>query len=394
MRAFGDLGVPPLLFTRGEGAYLLAPGKGRLVDFCLAFGAQLLGHAHPQLVAAVKEQAEQGFHFGACHPLELKLAQSLSRFFPEFEKMRFLNSGTEALMTAVRLARGCTKREKLLVFEGGYHGHADSFLVSAGSGLLTQGIPKSEGVTQGVAGNTFVAEYNNLEQVEKLFRKQGDQIAAVVVEPVAGNMGLVLPEEGFLEGLRRLTQAQGSLLIFDEVITGFRAGACGAQHILGVQPDLTCLGKAIGGGLPFAVLGGPRALLDKLAPKGGVYQAGTMAGNPLCLSVAVAALQVIQKERRVYSFWTRQLRRLQEAVEKRGFAFASFGLAFSIFLRSTRPRNLKEVKECDGQLFKEFFKKALKASLYLPPSPFETAFLSFAHTKEHLAALQEVMEAL
>lgn len=391
VRAFQNLGVLPLSFVRGKGPYLYEQNGRRYLDFVLAFGPHILGHAPEVVVRAVSRALKKGFHFGTCHELELKVAREVRKYFPSLEKMRFLNSGTEALMTAARLARGYTQRDLLVIFEGGYHGHADSFLVSSGSGLLTHGLPKSAGVPKGIASHTIVLPYNDSRSAEKLFQRKGKKIAAVIVEPVAGNMGLILPKEHFLPTLAWLTKKHGALLILDEVITAFRERLGGAQHAFEIEPDLTCMGKAIGGGFPFALLGGKREIMERLSPSGDVYQAGTMSANPIALTAAYAVLKALPHYRKEYLLWAKELDEMKQTVEERGLSMNHFGLAFSIFFSPRLPENLKEVQRTDMRRYESFFRRCLKKFIFIPPSPFETCFLSFTHRPEHLKQLLEVL---
>lgn len=384
VRAFRNVGGTPRFIVRGRGAYLFDADGTQYLDYCQSWGALLLGHAHSDIVQAVRETASRGTSFGAATELEVRLAEAVKRLVPSLDLLRFVNSGTEATMSAVRAARGFTGRDKILVFEGGYHGHADEFLVKAGSGLAAAGLPSSAGVPASLVQDTVVARYNDLERVEELFTEHAGQIAAVLVEPIAGNMGLVPPERGFLEGLRRLTADDGSLLIFDEVITGFRVAPGGAQTLYGVTPDLTCLGKILGHGVPVAAYGGRSAIMEEVAPLGPVYQAGTLAGNPLAMAAGLAALRHARPA--LYA----QLERLGARLEN-GFQEAAtdadaevrvqrVGSAFAIFHRGAPVRTYDDVKTIDRSAYGPFFWSFLRRGIYLPPAPFETAFLSSAHT--------------
>ncbi|MCJ7702161.1 MAG: glutamate-1-semialdehyde 2,1-aminomutase, partial [Anaerolineales bacterium] len=293
VRAFRAVGGQPLFIEKGAGAYLQDVDGNRSIDYVLSWGPLVLGHAHPAVVAAVQQAAELGTSYGAPSPLEIELAQLIQAFMPDIEMLRFVNSGTEATMTALRLARAYTRRNKIIKFEGCYHGHADLLLVQAGSGVATLGLPDSPGVPPATVADTLVAGYNNLDSVRKIFETYPDEIAAVILEPVAGNMGVVLPDPGFLEGLRSLTQKYGALLVFDEVMTGFRVHLGGAQALFDIQPDLTTLGKVIGGGLPVGAYGGRREIMAMIAPSGPVYQAGTLSGNPLAMSAGIATLKAL-----------------------------------------------------------------------------------------------------
>ncbi|MFT3894293.1 MAG: glutamate-1-semialdehyde 2,1-aminomutase [Anaerolineales bacterium] len=296
VRAFRAVGGQPLFIERGEGPYLFDVDGNRYIDYVLSWGPLITGHAHPTVIEAIKEAACLGTSYGAPSPLEIQLARSIMEFMPNIEMIRFVNSGTEATMSALRLARAYTKREKIIKFDGCYHGHADMLLVQAGSGVATLGLPDSPGVPSAVASDTLVANFNDLSSVEALFKKYPDQIAGIIVEPVAGNMGVVLPQSGFLEGLRTITEREGALLIFDEVMTGFRVHKGGAQTLYNIKPDLTTLGKVIGGGLPVGAYGGKKEIMQLVAPLGPMYQAGTLSGNPLAMSAGFAALSLIRGE--------------------------------------------------------------------------------------------------
>jgi glutamate-1-semialdehyde 2,1-aminomutase len=359
------------------------------LDFVGSWGPLILGHGNPAVVAAVQEAAEKGTSFGAPTPGEVELAQILSGAVPSLEMLRLVNSGTEACMSALRLARGVTGRAKVIKFDGCYHGHADSFLVAAGSGVLTQAIPGSPGVPQEIAALTLSLPYNDLEAVREAARRHPGEIAAIIVEPVAGNMGVVPPRPGFLEGLRRLCDQEGSLLIFDEVITGFRVGWGGAQALYGVRPDLTCLGKIMGGGLPVGAYGGRRDLMSQMAPTGPVYQAGTLSGNPVAVAAGIATLEALEQPG------------TYEGLEEKG-AFLSKGLAqaaarhgvpvtinrvgsmLTLFFTPGPVTNLDQAKKSDLSRFRQFFQGMLDAGIYLAPSQFEALFLSLAHEPEDL----------
>ncbi len=384
VRSFGSVGGTPRFMVRGKGSRITDADGTSYLDYCGSWGALLLGHAHPDVVRAVREAAGRGTSFGAATEAEVALAERVKELVPSVDLVRFVNSGTEATMSAVRAARGYTDRDRILLFEGGYHGHADQFLVSAGSGVAAIGLPRSSGVPQGKVEDTLVATYNDLQGVEDLYGLHGDSIAAVIVEPVAGNMGVVAPEPGFLEGLRRLTHDHGSVLIFDEVITGFRVAPGGAQSRYGVRPDLTCLGKVLGHGLPVAAYGGRKEIMEKVAPLGPVYQAGTLAGNPLAMAAGLAALRHTRPH--LYE----SLERTAEALEKglldaAGDASVRFriqrvGSMLGLFLQDTPVRNYDDARNMDKSAYARFFWALMKRGVYLPPAPFETAFLSSAHT--------------
>lgn len=387
VRAFRAVGGQPLFIQRGEGPYLYDVDGNRYIDYVLSWGPLITGHAHPDVVKAIQEAALMGTSYGAPSPLEIELAKIIMEFMPNIDMIRFVNSGTEATMSALRLARAYTKREKIIKFDGCYHGHADMLLVQAGSGVATLGLPDSPGVPSAVASDTLVAQFNDLESVEALFKKYPDQIAGLIVEPVAGNMGVVPPQPGFLEGLRKLTSEYSAVLIFDEVMTGFRVHKGGAQTLYNIKPDLTTLGKVIGGGLPVGAYGGKKEIMQMVAPLGPMYQAGTLSGNPLAMSAGIAALSLIRGE----EVW----RKLEQAAVKLEAGVASaakqagipiqqtrVGTMFTTFFSETKPVGWNTVKVVDKVLFGKFFQKMLANGVYLAPSQFEAGFISTLHTDE------------
>jgi len=375
---------------KGEGAYAFDVDGRKYVDFCGSWGPLVLGHARREVVEAVRKAAGEGMSFGTCTPREVEMAELLTNMVPYLEMVRMVTSGTEAVMTAIRLARGFTGRNKILKFDGCYHGHADYLLVAAGSGLLTNGISSSAGVPQGAVNDVFVCAYNDSEAVAKIFSKHGKEIAAVIVEPVAGNMGLVKPEPGFLESLRALTRKSGSLLIFDEVISGFRLGPTTYGKICGITPDITTLGKIIGGGMPIGALGGKREIMKKLAPLGPVYQAGTLSGNPVALAAGIETLRLLKKENpypRLAKFAKMIADAVNEEAGRRGLKMncVTEGGMFTIFFTDRKPlRNLDEIKVCDTAKFAKFFRAMLDKGIYLSPSQFEVDFVSAAHTEKDI----------
>lgn len=385
VRAFRAVGGDPLFIERGEGAYLVDVDGNRYVDYVLSWGPLILGHAHPRVVAALEGAVRRGTSYGAPSALELELAGLIRDAIPSLELVRFVSSGTEATMSALRLARAFTGREKILKFSGCYHGHADFLLVQAGSGVATLGLPDSPGVTRGATADTLVAPFNDLETVERLLAQH--EVAAVIVEPVAGNMGLVPPVDGFLEGLRAATTAAGALLVFDEVMTGFRVHSGGAQALYGVTPDLTTLGKVIGGGLPVGAYGGRREIMELVAPAGPVYQAGTLSGNPLAMIAGIETLRALA-EPGVWEGLERAGERLLDglAALDAPVQLARVGTMWGLFFAQTPPRSWEEAKGADTQRFARFHQGMLEAGVYLAPSQFEAGFLSTAHGDDEIDA--------
>ena len=395
VRAFKGVGGDPVFFARGRGAYLWDEDGRRYIDYVASWGPMILGHADPQVVEAVKKAADNGLGFGAPTRIETEMADLVCSLVPSVEKVRMVSSGTEATMSAIRLARGFTGRDRIVKFEGCYHGHCDSLLVKAGSGALTLGVPTSPGVPEALARLTLTLEYNNIEQVRSVFAEQGDDIACVIVEPVAGNMNCVPPVAGFLEELRSVCDRHGAVLIFDEVMTGFRVALGGAQGLYGVRPDLTTLGKVIGGGLPVGAFGGRAQIMDWIAPDGPVYQAGTLSGNPLAMAAGLATLRTLAQPgfHEVLALKTRALcDGLQSRARSAGISFLAqavggmFGLFFTAEERITR---FSQVMACDVGRFRRFFHGMLEAGVYLAPSAFEAGFVSAAHSNADIEASLE-----
>ena len=391
VRAFRAVGGVPPFFVRASGAHLWDAGGKRYIDYVGSWGPMLAGHTHPAVVEAVQEAASRALSFGAPTEAEVELAEALCRLVPSLELVRLVSSGTEATMTAIRLARGHTGRSLIVKFEGCYHGHADALLVKAGSGALTFGNPSSAGVPAETAAHTAVLDYNNIASLEELFSRKGDEIAGVIVEPVVGNMNLVLPAPGFLEALREHCTRHGAVLIFDEVMTGFRVAPGGAQARFGIRPDLTTLGKVIGGGLPVGAVGGRREIMEKLAPLGPVYQAGTLSGNPVAVAAGLATLKLVEKPgfHEQVERTTRQLvEGLAAEAKKAGVAFSaqSIGSMFGLYFRAAPPRSFAEVMQCDRERFNRFFHAMLERGVYLAPSAYEAGFVSAAHGQAELDA--------
>jgi glutamate-1-semialdehyde 2,1-aminomutase len=397
VRAFRAVGGQPLFIERGEGPYLYDVDGNRFIDYVLSWGPLITGHAHPAVVKAIQEATSKGTSYGAPSPLEVRLAEKVIEFMPAMEMIRFVNSGTEATMSALRLARAYTGRDKIIKFEGCYHGHADLLLVQAGSGVATLGLPDSPGVPRDTVKDTLVAIYNDLGSVEALFKNHPGQIAAIIVEPVAGNMGVVPPVPGFLEGLRSLTTREGALLIFDEVMTGFRVQRGGAQALYNIRPDLTTLGKVIGGGLPVGAYGGRRDIMKMVAPAGPMYQAGTLSGNPLAMSAGLAALDLICEQQAWDGLEMRaaQLEAGIAAAAKRAgipVRQTRVGTMFTTFFSEATPVNWGTVKQADTARFGKYFQAMLENGVYLAPSQFEAGFISTVHTEDVIAATVEAAE--
>ncbi len=399
VRAFKSVGGVPVFMKSAKGAYLTDEDDRTYIDYINSWGPAIVGHTHPVVLEAIQKQAEKGFSFGTPTELETEVARFIVNNVPNVDQIRMVSSGTEACMSAVRLARGFTQRDKIVKFEGCYHGHSDSFLIKAGSGAVTFGNPNSPGITQGTARDTLLARYNDIEQVQDLFRHNEGEIAAVIIEPVAGNMGCVLPENNFLQELRKVCDANGALLIFDEVMTGFRLAFGGAQEVFGVKADLVTYGKVIGGGLPVGAFAGRNEIMDHLAPKGAVYQAGTLSGNPLAMRAGLETLKLIKNDAGFYD-------RINKTTETLDFEFGKIlnskdiqhrinrkGSMMSVFFHIAAVSDFDGAQQANHSLFNNFFHHMLKNGIYLPPSGYETYFISDAIKEEEVSRTLEAVQS-
>jgi len=390
VRAFKSVGGTPIFIKNAHGAYLIDEDGNKYIDYISSWGPMIIGHAHPEIIKAINEQSKKGTSYGIPTELETKMANLLVSLAPNIDKVRFVNSGTEACMSAVRLARGFTNRDKIIKFSGCYHGHADSFLIQAGSGASTFGIPNSPGITKSTASDTLLANYNDINQVKELFEKHPEQIAAIIIEPIAGNMGCVLPEKNFINQLRELCTQNGSLLIFDEVMTGFRLALGGAQETLGVKADIVTYGKVIGGGLPVGAFGGSNEVMNFLAPDGPVYQAGTLSGNPIAMSAGYAMLKHLKSNPVVYTSLNEKTAYLRAGLEKilsksnLPYQINSIGSMISLHFTNHPVVNFETAKAGDNSHFKNYFHGMLSSGVYLPPSAFESYFLNDAISYQDL----------
>lgn len=391
VRSFGSVGGNPPFIAKAAGSKVTDIDGNEYIDYVGSWGPMILGHTHPDVVKAIQETAALGASFGAPTELETEMAQLIKKLVPSIDMVRMVNSGTEATMSALRLARGYTGRNLVVKFEGCYHGHNDSFLIQAGSGALTFGTPNTPGVTEGTARDTLSAQFNDLASVEQLFEKHKNQIAAVILEPITGNMGVIIPDRKFIEGLRKLCDENSTVLIFDEVMTGFRLGKGGAQELLGITPDLTTFGKIIGGGLPVGAYGGKREIMDMLAPKGPVYQAGTLSGNPLAMAAGITTLRLLDKTPDFYENLEKSSALLEEGLQNNlkelqfDGVINRVGSMFTLFF--TKEKNVNsfaDVKKCDTALFAEYFRMSLESGIYLAPSQYEAGFVSAAHSNEDI----------
>lgn len=394
VRAFGAVGGTPVFMERGQGAYIYDVDGNAYIDYVCSWGPGILGHAHPEVIRRVKEACDRGLTFGAPTEREYDVASLIGEMMPSMEMSRMVNSGTEAVMSAVRLARGFTGKEYILKFRGCYHGHSDGLLVKAGSGALTQSVPDSLGVPEAYSALTLVAQYNDTDSVEKLFGSYGDNIAAVIVEPVAANMGVVPPKPGFLEFLREITKERESLLVFDEVITGFRLGAGGAQEYYGVTPDLTTLGKIIGGGMPVGAYGGRKEIMEMVAPLGGVYQAGTLSGNPIAMAAGYETLRILKEHPEIYDRLEERAGVLERAFQEHfgeQAAVNRVGSLLSIFFTGQNVTDMDSAVTSDGKKYADYFFYMLKNGINLAPSQFEAMFVSAAHADKEIQRTCEVL---
>jgi glutamate-1-semialdehyde 2,1-aminomutase len=396
VRAFKSVGLDPVVIKSAKGSKIYDVDGNEYIDYVCSWGPLILGHAHPEVIDFICKSALNGTSYGATCEMEIELARMICEAIPSIEKIRMVNSGTEAAMSAVRLARAYTRRDKIVKFEGCYHGHGDMFLIKAGSGMLTGGIPTSPGIPETTAEQTIVAQYNDIESVNKLFNKRGSDIACVIVEPVAGNMGLIPPEKGFLEGLRQITESNGSLLIFDEVITGFRLTYGGYQNIAGIKPDLTTLGKIIGGGLPVGAYGGRKDIMERVSPEGDVYQAGTLSGNPLAMAAGIKTLSILKKSdcyERLDKMGSLLVEQIMDILKKKklGYSVNRMGSMFTLMFSEKEVVDFKTVMTCDTDTFSRFYRNLFKDGIYFPPSQYETCFLSCAHTPDDINKTAEAI---
>lgn len=393
VRACRSVGTTPLFIERAKGSRIWDEDGNEFIDYVCSWGPNILGHACEPVISAVKAACEKGLTFGACHKSEIELARLIRKHFPSMEMLRLVNSGTEAVMSAIRAARGFTGRDKIIKFEGCYHGHSDGLLVKAGSGLMTQSIPSGAGVTEGCTRDTLLAKYNDESSVRALFDEHGGEIAALIVEPCAANMGVVPPKEGFLQFLRDITAEHGAMLIFDEVITGFRLSDGGAQKLYGVTPDLTTLGKIVGGGMPLAAYGGRREIMECIAPLGSVYQAGTLSGNPCAVAAGIATLKQIESTPDIYEALDKKSAVLEEAMKSAGLNVNRCGSLMTVFFNSEKVVSYDESRACDTEKYAEYYRHLLRNGIYAAPSQFEAMFVSYAHTAEDIERTAEIIKA-
>lgn len=392
VRACKNVGKTPLFIESAKGCKIFDVDGNSYIDYICSWGPNILGHSNPKITEAVKQACEKGLTFGACHSGEIEMAQLIQKHFPSMQMMRLVNSGTEAVMSAIRAARGYTGKNKIIKFEGCYHGHCDSLLVKAGSGLMTEAIPESAGVPKSFTDETLLAPYNSEEAVTRLFEKYSGEIACVIVEPCAANMGVVPPKDGFLKFLREITALYGAVLIFDEVITGFRLSIGGAQSYYGVIPDITTLGKIVGGGMPLAVYGGKKEIMQCVAPLGSVYQAGTLSGNPIAVAAGTAAIRKLEKDPEIYSRIDKKAAKLENAAKKAGLNVNRAGSLLTVFFTDKKVSNYDEAKTADTEKYAKFYSHMLANGIYTAPSQFEAMFVSDAHSDRDIDLTCEAIE--
>ena len=392
VRECGAVEKKPLFIDHAEGSRIFDVDGNQFIDYVCSWGPNILGHCNPRIIDAVKRSCEKGLTFGACHEGEIELANAIIRNMPSIEMLRLVNSGTEAVMSAIRAARGFTGRDKIVKFEGCYHGHADGLLVKAGSGLLTNSAPDSGGIPRGYTDNTILAGYNDTGSVEEIFEKYGDNIAAVIVEPCAANMGVIPPEEGFLEFLRQITLDRGAVLIFDEVITGFRLGIGGAQQYYGITPDLTTLGKIVGGGMPLACYGGKRDIMEFVSPLGTVYQAGTLSGNPIAVNAGLETIRILEEEKEtIYRQLEKKAARIENSMIKAGLNVNRVGSILTAFFADGKINDYKSAMKSDRKKYAEYYEFMLENGIYIAPSQFEAFFVSAAHSGDDIEKTCDVI---
>ena len=395
VRAFGEIGIQPPFMVRGQGSKIYDEDGNEYIDYIGSWGPFILGHGREEVKEALKKQVEQGTSFGAPTALEVEMARLITELVPSVEMVRMVNSGTEATMSAVRLARGYTGRDKILKFIGNYHGHGDSFLIQAGSGALTHGVPSSHGIPEDLTKHTLTIHYNDVEGLQGIFQKYGEELAAVILEPIAGNMGVVPASLEFMMEIRKLTKQYDTLMIMDEVMTGFRVALGGAQSIYGITPDIACFGKIIGGGLPAAAYGGRRDIMEKVSPVGPVYQAGTLSGNPLAMAAGLSTLRILQDNPSIYKELEKKGTRLQAGIEQNikeqeiEATVNRAGSMITLFFNKETITNAEQAKRCDTKKYAAYFTSMLQQGIYLPPSQFEAYFISAAHTEEDIAKTLE-----
>lgn len=393
VRAYRNVGRNPLFIEKGKGSKIYDIDGNEYIDYICSWGPNILGHCYPKVIEEVKKACDNGLTFGAPTEKEVVLAELIREIMPSMEVLRMVNSGTEAVMSAIRVARGFTKRDMILKFKGCYHGHSDGLLVKAGSAALTAAVPDSLGVPKSYTENTLVALYNDEKSVEELFEKYGDKIACVVVEPVAANMGVVLPKKGFLQFLRDITEKYGSLLIFDEVITGFRLSLGGAQEYFGIKPDMTTLGKIVGGGMPMAVYGGRKEIMDCVAPLGGVYQAGTLSGNPIATTAGIATLTALKENKHLYAELEKKAEKIANSYRKIGASVNQIGSLLSGFFTDREVNDYDSATSSDTEKYAKFFNYLLENGIYIAPSQYEAMFVSMAHSDEDIEKTCKVIES-